>query len=522
MNNINILFIPEFNKHFDSVNLLQEMFLRSLQDHYQVSIWNGSYSSSQEIQKALADNDIIFGLDQRILIERKHIGSRTPMLLPSYGIGTRAFFSLYELRHLMQRGDSFICPSSPDLSAATSHIIQDDISFFLIPYPLKHDFLEERSSINATEIFKAYGVAVNEQERILIYAGRMNQQKNVHILLRMFKSLLGLYKSPIRLVCIGSEDTSGFPEMRWFTEGYESEIHEQVYQLGLQEHVSFIPRVQIQAMPDIYRASDIHVSCSTFRTEDFGFTPIEAMFCGIPTVGTNWGGFLDTIEHGVTGYRMPVYITDSGFRIDWLSGAEVINHLLTNQETYQYMSRNCRAIAASKYHPLIFSNRLKLTIDSIVSKSPREAQPIDDIVRSLSQDVQMFFKDIDKALQSTSSLSTARQDLFIAQPDRIAAFFSSYAPASLPSITSNTLLYCPLPLITTINNLEVRAKDRNWPNSVSISKQEQKILDQIHITPNTPENLAYTLKLPLSEVINITSNLCKKGLVLSKERIFQN
>ena len=35
--------------------------------------------------------------------------------------------------------------------------------------------------------------------------------------------------------------------------------------------------------------------------EDFGLTPIEAGVWGRPTVALRWGGFLDTVEEGVTG-----------------------------------------------------------------------------------------------------------------------------------------------------------------------------------------------------------------------------
>jgi glycosyltransferase involved in cell wall biosynthesis len=35
--------------------------------------------------------------------------------------------------------------------------------------------------------------------------------------------------------------------------------------------------------------------------EDYGLTPIEAGVWGRPTVALRWGGFLDTVDEGVTG-----------------------------------------------------------------------------------------------------------------------------------------------------------------------------------------------------------------------------
>ena len=35
--------------------------------------------------------------------------------------------------------------------------------------------------------------------------------------------------------------------------------------------------------------------------EDFGLTPLEAASFGKPTIALRWGGFLDTVEPGVSG-----------------------------------------------------------------------------------------------------------------------------------------------------------------------------------------------------------------------------
>jgi len=42
--------------------------------------------------------------------------------------------------------------------------------------------------------------------------------------------------------------------------------------------------------------------CPTLTYEAFGNISPEAQLCGTPVIATNWGGFLDTVIPGVTGW----------------------------------------------------------------------------------------------------------------------------------------------------------------------------------------------------------------------------
>lgn len=55
----------------------------------------------------------------------------------------------------------------------------------------------------------------------------------------------------------------------------------------------------------IWSAADAFTLLSDNIQETFGLAPVEAMAAGLPVVATDWDGLRDTVEHGVTGFRVP-------------------------------------------------------------------------------------------------------------------------------------------------------------------------------------------------------------------------
>ncbi len=62
-------------------------------------------------------------------------------------------------------------------------------------------------------------------------------------------------------------------------------------------------------LADHYRASDVCVQAS--REEGLGFSPLEALACGVPVIASAVGGLKDTIREGETGWQVPVGDADA-------------------------------------------------------------------------------------------------------------------------------------------------------------------------------------------------------------------
>jgi glycosyltransferase involved in cell wall biosynthesis len=55
-------------------------------------------------------------------------------------------------------------------------------------------------------------------------------------------------------------------------------------------------------------AADLFTLLSDNIQESFGLAPVEALAAGLPVFGTDWDGLRDTVQHGVTGFRVPTLL----------------------------------------------------------------------------------------------------------------------------------------------------------------------------------------------------------------------
>ncbi|MBT9614056.1 MAG: glycosyltransferase family 4 protein [Burkholderiales bacterium] len=76
-------------------------------------------------------------------------------------------------------------------------------------------------------------------------------------------------------------------------------------ELGLGERVLLKPNIADADKFDLYAAADIFVSPIDNFQETFGISVVEAMASGLPTVVSDFDGYRDLVEEGVTGYRIP-------------------------------------------------------------------------------------------------------------------------------------------------------------------------------------------------------------------------
>jgi D-inositol-3-phosphate glycosyltransferase len=74
-------------------------------------------------------------------------------------------------------------------------------------------------------------------------------------------------------------------------------------ELGVLDQVRFAGRRQPDELHLWYSAADVAVTTPWY--EPFGLTPLEAMACGVPVIGSRVGGITFTIADDETGFLVP-------------------------------------------------------------------------------------------------------------------------------------------------------------------------------------------------------------------------
>ena len=166
---------------------------------------------------------------------------------------------------------------------------------------------------------------INQDEKILLQLGRMVPRKGVDNVIR---SLGHLRKSGsnCRLIVVGGEGEGGCfeddPEIVRLRLIAAAE--------GVADAVMFAGRKSRDELKYYYSSADIFITTPWY--EPFGITPLEAMACGVPVIGSNVGGIKYSVADGITGFLVPPN--------DPAAVAEKVSTLLNDERLLAQMKNN--------------------------------------------------------------------------------------------------------------------------------------------------------------------------------------
>ncbi|WP_034280061.1 glycosyltransferase family 4 protein [Alkanindiges illinoisensis] len=140
-----------------------------------------------------------------------------------------------------------------------------------------------------------------QNKHILLSVGRLTTRKGIHEFIQYALPDIVKAMPNIVLVIIGESPKNALLAE---TQSKES-IEATVSQLGLQEHVKFLGKIDDQSLSYAYESSHVHVFPVRHIPNDpegFGMVAIEAAAHGLPTVAFATGGVVDAISDGKSGY----------------------------------------------------------------------------------------------------------------------------------------------------------------------------------------------------------------------------
>ncbi|HZS76116.1 MAG TPA: glycosyltransferase [Ktedonobacteraceae bacterium] len=201
---------------------------------------------------------------------------------------------------------------------------------------------------------------------VIVYVGRMLPRKDVRNIVRSLALLLKKRDAggrTVRLLVVGGETFDANPE----DTPEIGELQRLAAELGVSDHVHFMGKRQPEELRYYYSAGDVTVTTPWY--EPFGLTPLEAMACGRPVIGSAVGGITYTVQDGVTGYLVPPR--------DPKALAERLQYLFTHNDERKQMGRKARQRVEREFTWSIVAMRTAALYDAVLAERMPEPLPLD-------------------------------------------------------------------------------------------------------------------------------------------------
>ncbi|KQO17361.1 N-acetyl-alpha-D-glucosaminyl L-malate synthase BshA [Paenibacillus sp. Leaf72] len=204
---------------------------------------------------------------------------------------------------------------SDAVTAVSQDLIQETRKLLDItkPIDLTYNFVDKR-------IYYPRDVAslrldyASPNEKILMHISNFRPVKRVSDVIEIFQQVAK--KVPSKLLLVGEG-----PEL--------SKIQCKIREMGLEDRVVFLGKQEDVAQ--VISLADVLLLPS--EKESFGLVALEAMACGVPTIGSTAGGIPELVTHGETGFLSPIGDVDS-------MAANAIR-LLTDEELHAKFKEAC-------------------------------------------------------------------------------------------------------------------------------------------------------------------------------------
>ena len=189
---------------------------------------------------------------------------------------------------------------------------------------------------------------IPSSEKIIFFAGRLDEVKGVSYLIKAFREVLNQY-SNCRLIIAGSGDF----------DKYMREAKE------LSAKISFTGLLDRNDLYEIYQIANVGVVPSLF--EPFGYVAVEMMMHKLSVVATSTSGLNEVVDESC-GLKIPITVLPDSVEVDVSILAKKIVYLLQNPVEAKQFGRNGRKRYLEKYTSKVFRNNMLKLYQAVCSE----------------------------------------------------------------------------------------------------------------------------------------------------------
>ena len=182
---------------------------------------------------------------------------------------------------------------------------------------------------------------ISENERLVLYAGRLHAAKGLTFLMDAFRKVLDNIPD-CRLIIAGSGN-------------FEPYIHASKVK-EICTKVTFTGFLEKKELEELYQMADIGVLPSLFET--FGYVAVEMMMHGLPVVTTSAHSLAELTEDGVNSLQVPVTEHPDRKETDTDLLAEKIIYLLLHPAESKAIGQNGRERYLKQYSSEVFRSNM--------------------------------------------------------------------------------------------------------------------------------------------------------------------
>ncbi|MCY4567558.1 MAG: glycosyltransferase [Candidatus Poribacteria bacterium] len=335
--------------------------------------------SKRDLDKWILHNalqtDLLITWDPYVLKILRENGWSGKTILTALGGFPRGAANFRGAMPYLYQSDTVWCNSSADMGIYTSLVTQDGTQpeAVCIPFSVNEEtFQPLENEETRQKLRSAWGV--KPDDFVLIYAGRVTVEKNVHAIVEAVSEVKRL-GYPIKLIIVGKIEDVPFREFEIYPINVEGKVNALIEASGISEHVTIYEWQTPSKLNELLNVADAFMNLTLHHDENFGLSQIEAMSAGLPVIGTAWGGLKDTIVNEEVGFSIDTWITTNGVRFDAPATIAAIKCLIESKKLREAQGQHARKRAVTNYSDSLYREQVMRLIETALNCPTEKIKP---------------------------------------------------------------------------------------------------------------------------------------------------